>query len=182
MWRWKWKMYLSATCCWSQMWQVWTRIFWFPRLPTYVLQYWHSIISENLKVFFSKRYSTTHVLWGNFGRYFYFAICNVKYPWLIKSRFWNYTFVYLILFRFIYKQEKIFKIKFQPVNVMTMAPEIFPAMMIPENVLVELTLSETNVHSVLPVSLDFQIAKVNKVNSYCNILRSSIHDQTYVKK
>ena len=65
---------------------------------------------------------------------------------------------------------------------MMMAPEIFPVMMIPENVLVELTLSETNVHSVLPVSLDFQIAKVNKVNSYCNILRSSIHDQTYVKK
>ena len=45
---------------------------------------------------------------------------------------------------------------------MMMAPEIFPVMMIPENVLVELTLSETNVHSVLLVSLDFQIAKVNK--------------------
>ena len=47
-----------------------------------------------------------------------------------------------------------------------MAPEIFPVMMIPENVLVELTLLETNVHSVLPVSLDFQIAKVNKENCY----------------
>ena len=69
----------------------------------------HSIVSENLKLFFSKRYSTTHVVWGNFGRYFFFAICNVKYPWLIKSRFWNYTFVYLILFWFIYKQEKIFQ-------------------------------------------------------------------------
>ena len=71
----------------------------------------HSIVSENLKLFFSKRYSTTHVVWGNFGRYFFFAICNVKYPWLIKSRFWNNTFVYLILFWFIYKQEKYFKIK-----------------------------------------------------------------------
>ena len=57
----------------------------------------HSIVSENLKLFFSKRYSSTHVVWGNFGRYFYFAICNVKYPWLIKSRFWNYIHLKLDL-------------------------------------------------------------------------------------
>ena len=76
-------------------------------------------------------------------------------------------------------RKNILKSKFQPVNVMMMAPEIFPAMMIPENVLVELTLLETNVHSVLPVSLDFQIAKVNKEN--CRILSIKI-GITYVRK
>lgn len=48
----------------------------------------------------------------------------------------------------------------KPVNVMMMAPEIFPVMMTLENVLVELILLVTNAHSVLLVSLAFQVAKV----------------------
>jgi hypothetical protein len=47
-----------------------------------------------------------------------------------------------------------------PVNVVMMAPEIFPVMMILENVLVELILLVTSVHSVLLVSLIFQIVQV----------------------
>ena len=54
------------------------------------------------------------------------------------------------------------KSKFQPVNVAMMVPEIFPAMMTLENVLVEIMLLVINVHSVLLVSLDSQIVKVNK--------------------
>merc|ERR1712241_847072 len=47
-----------------------------------------------------------------------------------------------------------------PVNVAMMVPEIFPAMMTLENVLVEIMLSVISVRSVLLVSLDSQIVKV----------------------